>query len=95
MDTKSLAQPTTRFTRGIALGIARFEQIERTAPWRWSVPSESDVERVYVVDLKTATCPCAENIGALGSSVNRGNPLSTGHKHQQAWQVGTIRPRVA
>jgi hypothetical protein len=64
VDTKTLPQPTTRVARGIALGIARFEQIERTAPWRWSVPSESDVERFYVVDLKTATCPCADRTPA-------------------------------
>ena len=64
MIERTLPQPATRFTRGIALGIAKFRRIERTAPWTWEVPSETDVERTYLVDLKAGTCPCADRTPA-------------------------------
>lgn len=48
-----------RFSRGLALAEERFEEITRTAPWVWSVPSCSGEHR-YTVNLKHGTCSCPD-----------------------------------
>ncbi len=66
MDTIRIAQPappTTRFERGIALAVERFEEITRVAPWVWSVPSCSGAG-VHAVNLKTGECSCADRTPA-------------------------------
>jgi len=64
IESSALAHPstypkTTRHERGIALGIERFDEIVRVGPWEWEVPRCSG-ETVYVVNLKTRTCPCPD-----------------------------------
>ena len=62
MTNRSLAHPaqsTTRFERGIALALERFEEIHRVAPWIWSVPSCTG-SGSYRVNLKTEICPCPD-----------------------------------
>lgn len=58
------AHPSTlrlsgRLQRGINLAEERFEEITRTAPWIWSVPSCSG-KGVYAVNLKTSECSCPD-----------------------------------
>ncbi len=62
MIDQSLAQsalPSTRYERGIALGIEKFEDIVRVAPWEWEVPSCSG-ETVYLANLKHSACSCPD-----------------------------------
>jgi hypothetical protein len=49
-----------RLKRGITLAEERFEEITRTAPYTWSVPSCSGEHR-YVVDLKHGLCTCPDH----------------------------------
>jgi hypothetical protein len=50
---------SARLQRGINLAEERFEEITRTAPYIWSVPSCSG-EKTYTVDLKHGTCDCPD-----------------------------------
>ena len=50
---------SARLQRGITLAEERFEEIERIAPYVWSVPSRSR-ERRYLVDLKHTSCTCPD-----------------------------------
>lgn len=52
---------TTRLARGLALAEGRFEEIQRTAPWVWSVPSCTGAA-VYTVNLKHGTCSCPDRV---------------------------------
>ncbi len=63
MDTIRIAQPTTRFERGIALAQEHFEEITRVAPWIWSVPSAT-AAGVHAVNLKTGECSCEDRTPA-------------------------------
>jgi hypothetical protein len=64
---ESLAQParqstlklSARLQRGIALAEERFEEITRTGPYIWTVPSCTG-EHTYTVDLKAKTCSCPD-----------------------------------
>lgn len=57
----SAPAPTTRTERGIKLGIERFEEITRVAPYIWSVPRCSGAG-VYVVNLKSSECSCPNRV---------------------------------
>ncbi len=59
MANTSLAQPTTRLQRGISLAEGRLEEIQRTAPWVWSVPSCTGAA-VYTVNFKQGECSCPD-----------------------------------
>jgi hypothetical protein len=59
MDSTSVAQPSTRLSRGLALAEGRFEEIHRTAPWVWEVPSCTGAA-VYTVNLKHGACSCPD-----------------------------------
>jgi hypothetical protein len=59
--TKDTAPPTTRLSRGISLAEGRFEEIERTSPWMWSVPSCTGAA-VYTVNLKHGACSCPDRV---------------------------------
>ncbi len=61
MTNRSLAHPTTRFERGIALAQEHFEEIHRIAPWIWSVPSATG-NGVHAANLKTGECSCPARI---------------------------------
>jgi hypothetical protein len=63
MDTNSVAPPSTRFERGIALAQEHFEEIVRVAPWIWSVPSATG-DGVYACNLKTGECSCEDRTPA-------------------------------
>ena len=63
-SSASTAHPSTlklsaRLQRGINLAEERFEEITRTAPYIWTVPSCSG-EHTYTVDLKAKTCSCQD-----------------------------------
>lgn len=59
--TKDTAPLTTRLSRGIALAEGRFEEIQRTAPWVWSVPRCTGPRR-HTVDLRDGTCSCPDRV---------------------------------
>lgn len=61
MARTSLAPPSTRFERGIALAQDRFEEIGRVAPWIWSVPSCSGEQVRHTVNLKASICSCPDD----------------------------------
>ncbi len=63
IDQTIPAPPTTRHERGIKLGIERFEEITRVAPYIWSVPRCSG-EGVYMANLKTSECSCPDRVPA-------------------------------
>lgn len=50
---------SARLQRGIDLAESRFEEITRTAPYIWSVPSCTG-EHTYTVDLRAKTCSCPD-----------------------------------
>lgn len=52
--------PGSREQRGVALAQERFEGIERVAPWTWSVPSSTEADKSYVVNLKHEACSCPD-----------------------------------
>ncbi len=60
-DTAPPTVPTTRFERGIALAIERFEEIERIDAYIWSVPSCAGAG-VYIVDLNHGECSCPDRV---------------------------------
>lgn len=55
--TTSVAE--TRELRGLALFRECWEEMERIAPWTWSVPSCTR-SRTYTVDLKAGSCTCPD-----------------------------------
>lgn len=59
MDVARIHPHESRHGRGIALAQARFWEIERIAPWTWSVPSCTGDHR-YTVDLKHGGCGCPD-----------------------------------
>jgi hypothetical protein len=59
MASTTVPHPTTRFERGITLALEHFEEITRTAPWTWEVPSCSG-EHTYTTNLKTSECSCPD-----------------------------------
>jgi hypothetical protein len=52
-------QKSTRYERGIALALERFDSIWRVAPWTWEIPSCSGPRR-YTANLKTGECSCPD-----------------------------------
>jgi hypothetical protein len=60
-ESSASAHPSSREQRGLALARERFEEIERVAPWTWTVPSCTGSGR-YLVDIKTETCSCDDSL---------------------------------
>jgi len=56
---QSTLKLSARLQRGINLAEERFEEITRTAPYIWRVPSCTG-EHTYTVNLKTRTCNCPD-----------------------------------
>src|SRR5215207_1818475 len=57
--TNATLKLSARLQRGIALAEERFEEITRTAPYIWTVPSCTG-EHTYTVDLKAKICSCPD-----------------------------------
>lgn len=78
MATTSLPQPTTRTERGIKLYRDRHDEIERTGPSTYLVPS-CTTDETYMVDVRAGFCLCPDQ--------RRAKDLGEACKHRTAAEI--------
>ena len=78
MTNRSLPQPTTRTERGIKLYCEHHDEIERTGPSTYRVPSCSGTDS-YMVDVRAGFCLCPDH--------KRAKALGEACKHRSAAEI--------
>ena len=79
------APPSTRTERGIALYRERHDEIKRTGPYTYRVPSCSGADS-YIVDVRAGFCLCPDH--------QRAKALGEACKHRTAAEIFRAKRRA-